>query len=378
MRILKMKRFVSCAFTYAPFGLLAVVAGCGGGGSSQPTTTRSAPLGIYVTDSFRDDYSQVFVTLRKIEVSDGKQFRTVFEDAGGKSINASALANASTLVSRASVPEGHYTQVRVTLDDHINLVPAGGGAAINAPIDDSVGSHVGSQFTLIVDAPATVTTGTASKLILDIDLAAFELVGGRVHPHLRGGDDSKFQRDEKGAEVRGTVSNLTAQGFDLVLTGGSTVPVQITSATSVFSGKQGSAVALANGQQVEVKGSADPTTNTVTADRIKVEDGTAQSGSDNSGGNGEQQTGDNAQSEGIVASANSGAASFTLTLQEVEHLQPTAGTITVLTNASTVFHRHKQDAPASFADITSGVQVESFGVFDAATQTLTAQRVEIR
>jgi len=333
-------------------------------------------VGVYVTDGFREDFSQVFVTLFKVELSDGTQFRTVFDDTAGKVINASALANVAQLLARVSVPEGSYTQARITLGDHITLVSASTGAGTTAPVDDSVGVHSGSQVALTIPTATQVTAGGASKLLIDFDLPGFELVSGRVKPHVRGGDDSQFQHASKEAELKGTVANLTAQGFDLVLPGGQKTAVQIAPATSIFSSKTGAAATLANGQTVEVKGSVDPTTLIVTADRIKLEDG----GGDDHGG---EHTAAGTQAEGTVAGIDTAAKSFTLTLREAEGFQPTSGMVTIVTTSATVFERHghghdSSGGSADFSIVTIGAQLEAFGTFDSTTQTLTAQRVEVR
>ncbi len=362
---------------FASIGLAVSLAGCGGGGAttSSSTPTRSASLGVYVTDGFREDFSQVFITLFKVEVSDGTQFRTVFEQASGKVINASALANVSQLLSRISVPEGNYTQARITLGDHITLVSAAGGASTTAPIDDSVGVHTGSQVALTINTTTQVTAGGASKIVVDFDLPGFELVSGRVRPHVRGADDTQFQHSEKEAELKGTVSSRTAQGFDLMLIGGQTTAVLTTASTSIFSSKTGAAATLANGQTIEVKGSVDSATLIVTADRIQVEE----AGSEDHSG---QQTRMGAQAEGTVVSINADAKSFLLTLKGAGGFQPTGGTVTIVTTSTTAFerHGHGHDDPGSagFGAVTAGAKVEAFGSFDSATQTLTAQRVEVR
>ena len=46
---------------------LGILAGCGGGSTSE--TTRG--VDIYVTDQFADQYSHVWVTLQSIAVGDG-------------------------------------------------------------------------------------------------------------------------------------------------------------------------------------------------------------------------------------------------------------------------------------------------------------------
>lgn len=351
--------------------LLVALTGCGGGGGGS-TSTNNASLGIYVTDSFRDDFQQVYITLYKIEVGDGAQFRTVFDDAAGKVVNASALANSALLLSSANVPEGTYTRVRVTFEDKLTLVSNGGTGTVT-PVDDSIGAHANGKVTLVYNTSAPAVRGSHSHLVIDIDLDAFELVSGRVRPHLRGADDNSFRLKAREAELRGVLSNLTAQGFDLTLPTGQVLSIRLSNTTSVFSGKQGSTASLANGLMVEVKGTQDATTDAILADRVKIEDA-----NDDGGHHGGGQIG-GVEAEGSVASVDTTAQSFVVTLREAEGFQPTGGTVTVKVTTSTFFEIHgSKGQPASLANVTAGSRVEATGTFDATTQTLTAQRVEIR
>src|SRR5579864_190828 len=85
----------------AGIGFLAIalpLGGCGsgGGGSLGTGSTQSSSLNVYVTDGFSDQYSQVIVTLYKIEAtSDGQNYQTLYSDDSGQTLDLTSLANAA-------------------------------------------------------------------------------------------------------------------------------------------------------------------------------------------------------------------------------------------------------------------------------------------
>src|SRR5262249_39725384 len=134
----------------------------------------------------------------------------------------------------------------------------------------------------------------------------------------------------------------------------------LTSTTTVTSGQTGVVFTPAVGQNVIVEGTFDPATATLTATAVTLNDFT---------------TINHAGAEGTVASVDTTAGSFVLTVQRAEGIMPTGGTITVTTDANTRFMigRHQQ---GSLADITASSKVEVDGTFDTTKQTLAARAVE--
>ena len=156
------------------------------------------------------------------------------------------------------------------------------------------------------------------------------------------------------------MANLVAgTSFDLTGRNGNTLHVLLTSTTTVVSGQTGSAITLADGQNVRVEGAFTPATQTVTATSILLNDYTST---------------DHERAEGTVASVNATAGSFVLTVQRADGLQPTGGTITVQTSSTTVFGKPQHQSGA-FSDVTPGATVDVQGSFDATTQILTARAV---
>ncbi len=343
------------------------LSGCGGGGGGG-STSGSGEMGVFVTDSFNDQFSQVWVDLFKIEAStDGMNWVTLFasDDPNGTPIDIASLSSAAQLLSTVTVPAANYTQVRVTLGDDVTLVPSNGGPPQTVQVTG--GTDIGNgerQITLVATTP--VASGQLSNLVVDFDLAAFQLVGGKLQPSIHQGDNSHFGPKQKFAELHGTVTNLTSSGFDLTLRNGHIVHVALTPDTVVFGEHGGQSMTLANGQQVEVRGTVDTTSHVVTADRIIVDN-------DSDSDNGMHFVG----ARGTVGTVDTTHSSFQLTLQDADHFAPNSGTITVVTDAHTVFHRGHHHS-ASFADISTGETVEVVGTLDLSTMTLTAKRVEIQ
>lgn len=342
---------------------LPVLAGCGGSGGGATAAGRAA-LNIYVTDGFGDAYGQVLVTLYKIELStDGTSFLPVFEDAAGRTLDLRSLSDTAELLASVNVPEGSYTQARITFADHFTLVSADGTSA-SVAVDPAIGTPVGSgQIAVTVTTPTRVLADQTATLLIDFKLAKFQLVGGVLRPHVECGDGGDLGVKERTVHLRGTVAGLSAAGFDLVGRNGRTVPVTLTDATVISSAQTGETIALADGQSVLVEGAYDAAANTVTATAVTLDDRTGSPHGQ--------------RASGTVASVDAAAGSFVLTVESADGIQPTGGAITVQTDASTRFKRGRHQT-AAFSDVVVGSVVRVGGAFDAATQTLTARSVSIR
>lgn len=353
------------ALALAPIALL-IVTGCGGGSggtSSSGTTLTSsgrAALDVYVTDGFSDQYKQVLATLYKIELTtDGTNFQTVFTSTTGQTLDLASLANTATLLGSITVPTGTYTQARITFGDHITLV-SNSGTSSTVAVDTSVGTDANGQIAVTVNTPARVQANQTNAVYVDFKLAEFQLTGSVLKPSIACGDGSGQQGKGHTGHLEGTVSNLNGTtGFTLQNEQGRTLTVALTSTTTITSGQTGSAITLANGQNVIVEGTYDPTTSTLTATSVTLNDYT---------------TIKHARARGTVASINTSGNTFVLTVQMADDIQPTGGTITVLTDALTVFMKGRMQQ-GSLSDIGVGGTVDVHGVFDTTTQTLTAKFV---
>jgi hypothetical protein len=378
---------------------VAVSTGCSGGNGSPNTdstgtvgTSRSATVNLYVTDKFRDDWSQVLVTLYSIEGStdNGATYTTLYSSDAGQSIDLASLGQAAQLLSSANVPVGTITSVRVTLGDSVSLTAKADGSVKTVTVDPTLPNVTVADgkaaFTFQASTP--LAAGKLSNLVVDFNLAAFELISGKIRPSLVPGGASAFDGKQKVAHLSGTVSNyVEGSGFDLTpdcgqhgprrATAGvpSTLHVTLTAATLITSGS-GATAAVANGATVSVKGDTDAANGGVTATVVHVRDA-----ANETGGGGNSAAPRSVRVMGRVASLGSdGASSFTLTVRDGEHLPAAAaGTLTVQTTASTTFRQGKSDTAtaATFSAVTANSYVFAVGTLDPSTGVLTATTVAI-
>jgi hypothetical protein len=351
------------ALLLASLALLGMV-GCGGGsggsGSNVASSSGRAALDVYVTDSFSDQYKQVLVTLYKIELTtDGTNYQTVFTDTAGRTLDLTSLASTAELLASVDVPTGSYTQARITFGDHITLV-SNSGVSTSTAVDTSIGTDTNGQIAVTVATPARVESSQTNAVYVDFRLAEFQLVGTVLKPSIACGDGSGQQGKQHTVHLEGTVSGLNGTtGFTLQGPNGRTISVVLTGTTTIISGQTGSAITLANGLDVIVEGTYDPATSTITATAVTLNDYT---------------TINHALVRGTVASVDTAAKSFVLTVQSAEGIRPTGGTITVLTDANTFFVKGLRQRD-SLADVAAGGTVDVGGSFDTTSQTLTAKFV---
>lgn len=335
-----------------PFSLT----GCGAGGGASLVSAISG-VDVFVTDAFRDDFRQVLVTIFKVEGStDGSNFQTLFEDATGQTINVAALSDSAVLLARASATSATFTQLRVTIGEQLTLVTPG-GVSSGVPVAEGIGTATGDGKRVIT---AAVTTSEAGMVIVDFDLAAFQMESGRVRPAIRSGDPTAFRGRRREGRPAGTVSNLVAgASFDVQGPHGRAIHVVLTDTTTITSAS-GDTATLANGQRVFVEGELDRSTGTLTATSVRIDDRAPDASFQ--------------AAKGTVASVS--GSSFTLAVDHAHHFAPTGGTITVVTDGTTTFRKGR--VAATLADVVAGGVVMVGGTFEAATQTLTAKFVHLR
>lgn len=359
-----MKRFFA---TYLALSVLAGALGiaCGGGGGNGAATSG---VGLFLTDSFREDYDNVWLTLHKVEYRNqtSGQYTTAWESATGITVDAKRLRDGSgeryAFLALTALPNGTYDQVRLTLGAQTILVPAGSQSGTAYPFASSL-PRDGQNRPMATFSLSPALSVPASTFVLDVDLANWTLTGGEVSPVFRRGSGNGI--DDSGRhealEYKGIVSNLTPTRFTLRPNTGASFTVAYTADTPVYRSSNGAPTLLTNGASVEVRGNFLPGNNFLSATVIKVEDGN---------GSGE------AEARGTHTDVNLGANTLVLTnLTEVEGFMPQGATVNVVWSNSTIFRR-------------SGVQVtedallqwqfsEAKGTYNPATNTITATRITL-
>lgn len=364
--------------------IASALVGCGSGGGSTSAGGSQSGIGgggnsgvmdIYVTDGaggFRNTYSQVLVTLYQIQAtSDGKTWQTLFSDTNGITLNLVSFSSVAELIDSATIPAGTYTQVRVVIGDHITLVPKGGGSSINAPVASASNISVANgQAVITFNAPTTVPKGQNTNLVVDFNLGGFTLQNGKVVPDVTLAPAPNFLTMSHTAQIAGTVSNLSSNGFTLTTKHGATFAVTLpgtaTIANALWSPTEqcGAPATLANGDVVGVKGALTPASRTIAATEVFVH---VDSFITNHG-----------HLTGTIASVDTTNKTFTVTVTEAVHIQPSSGTVTITTDQNTILHNGFGNQPnLAFSDLKQGQTVDIAGAFDTTTDSILACRIDI-
>ncbi len=341
---------------------LVALAGCGGGGAIGGTG-GNASVGFYVGDAFGDDYSQVWTTLYHVDASvNGSSWKPVFDNPTGMQVNLSALSGTVQFMGAMNMSAGNYTQVRITMADHMKLV-ATNGTVTSPPVAAPGGNAAGGKYMFAVAMPVNLGSGQMANMALDFKLANFQMLGGVLQMSVQQMDPGRFGGMQHLGWLHGTVSSLNP-GVGFLLRMGMMHPlsVQMSASTLVTSESTGQAVTLADGQSVDIQGTVDPSTRVITASSIQV----------HSAGSGSTY----ANLEGPVASVNFVGGSFTMSPSWAMNFTPNGSTVTIQTNANTVFTKQMMGA-GSLSDVTTSGTVMVTGAYDSGTGIITANRVRI-
>lgn len=360
--------------------LAVALTGCGGGGGGTSAGTGAQSVGVFVTDSFTDEYDHVWVTLYKVElVSSEGEPQTLFDDPAGRSVDLKTLRDGSgprfLFLNAANVRPGHHAKVRVTVGSSLMLFPAGATTGQETPIAERFTRT--SDGKVVIEFPLSVLRNVASgsdNVVVDFDLANFVLRGGRVEPHCKEGDRGTLNNRERHEddEYVGFVAELSGQSpdyrFALAMASGRAVHVVTNANTSVVNLDATPGPLLANGKRVLVEGTFDPATQQLTAKDVKI--------APNAGP--EQTLPPLVIGEPSQEDASGGT--FVVTVKRTERLVPPQTTVNVVTRDTTVFwsaNGVKLGAVEFFQALATVHSVAVAGTFDAATNTLTAVQVKL-
>lgn len=357
-----MKRFLAL-FAVASMAL----AGCGGGGGN-PNIFGPQKIDTYVTDSFRDDYDHVWVTIYRA-VLNGPTPATLFDDPNGRVIDLKTLRDASgqryAFLETAQVESAIYSELAVTVGKDLVIVPTGASAGQNKEFSDLF-NDAGKTTLRYSMLGFSINAGAA--LPIDFDLAAWTIEGsGRVRASIKlgTGNGVSSQTRHEPISVRGTVSTLTGTSpdftFMLARPGKSDLKIVVNNKTRIYNESGAQSPALSTTSGVEVTGIG--IGGTIVASSLKLED--------LGGNNAAELTGD-------CTTANEGAGTFALTVNRAEGFMPTRTSYTVATSGATKF---LSDTGATITMAEFYAQVESAaavtvegtssgGIFDAVSVRL--------
>jgi hypothetical protein len=360
---------------------LWLVGGCGGGSDTESGGDRG--VDIFVTDQFADRHAQVWVTLHRIEVGDGATFTTVYDDPAGNSLNIVSLKDTAELLASVSLPDTPYTHVRVTYADQVTLVDKDGKSSTVAvsPTDDT--TVEGGKAIHVSRTKAPFRPSTDRRLVVDFQLATFELVGGKLKVGIRPEPPADFDNKVRWCAVPGTVSDLTATSFTLrpdlriapPAPGGPDVPtvrsftVNLADNTSVL-GPDGTTATLANGQSVVVRGTVDKSAGTVVASHVLVRPEVT-----TPGGPDVRPMPDHVGGEVVSVDTEKGI--LVVTPFDTNRIGGWGGTITVDPNTKFLIAGAGRPQEGALSDIVVGDPVVAAGTF-GADGNLVAKTVAVR
>ena len=189
------------------------LAACGGGGGGSDGTLTGPGIGdeqgsvgtvsVMVTDNFTDDYAEVWVTLRRVEVANSSgETLSLYEDAEGRVFNLSRLDDVASLLNTMDLAAGRYDDIRITLDNSVSLETVN-GAIIEAEFESGQ-----LEYEMLVAGSLTVEQDRSVDLTLDFDLARFSYDdnSGIVSPVVELVDDDA--RSAVLAGMEGYVSSI--------------------------------------------------------------------------------------------------------------------------------------------------------------------------
>lgn len=143
----------------AVLGLIALV-GCGGSSSSPASGT----MNVHLVDGPISGYQQVNINIQSVEIGNGSGWTTL--GTPNKTYNLLSLTGgvSEMLASGATLPAGHYSQMRLILGSGNNVVLSDG---TTQPLTVPSGMQTGIKLVVSFD----VATGTTADVWIDFDAA---------------------------------------------------------------------------------------------------------------------------------------------------------------------------------------------------------------
>lgn len=263
-------------------GLALALLGCAGSHASHPISIAAqGTLTLFATDDFSDDYSAVWVRVYQVDLVDsGGVSVTVFSSKDGETINLSALSDGQPiykLLGTIQVPVNTYVLANVIVNPELRVVPRGSRTAQVVFFDSGFSSSsVRSRIPVRFDAPLLISRET--NLTLDFDLSQWRLIDGTVIPVVVNGKNDGIldpSRHTSGI-AKGFISCLTGplgtRHFILTFADGRSVSATTNSSTIIYHEDGTGNPVLVDKQLVEITGTYDPTTRTVAAAEIQIDD----------------------------------------------------------------------------------------------------------
>jgi hypothetical protein len=373
LKEINMPRYVWLAIA----AVLALV-GCGGGGTTGGGP-GSANLAVFASDSLRTDYDQVWVRIYSATLVSAEGDQTVFTDPAGRVIDLRTLRDEQgarfTFLDNASVRAGQYSGLALEMDKTLTLVARGQTVGTQHQFPDQFdlpGQPDRSRLTFDFPQSINLIAGN-QQFVIEFDLDNWQIQNGRVIPVVKRGSTTGINNRNRheAADFNGQITNLTGtspnQTFVLSRSGNRPpITVRTDSSTAVFRNDGVGSVSLQNGLNVKVTGVVVDGLLWASSVRVRGNDGPGDAPHD---------------IKGTFSNVNAVDGSFTLSLIRARGFVPPRATVTVTTNANTLYFSNmgvsmtREEFFAAMQTAPAGSKVEAEGQFSG--QTFSAQRLKL-
>lgn len=193
-------------------------AGCGGGGSVAPSSGSGAgTLSVRLADAPDPGVTAVNITVDRVEANVDGAWQPVAVTP--QTFNLLDLAKDSSLLGSASLPAGHYSQVRLFVSSpsvtdgagtHDLTIPSGDQTGIKVLVDYDINANDVTSLLLDFDVSHSVTkTGNGTYHLKPVVRGSVQVLSGNVT-----GSVSDANGPVKGATVSLTPAGGTPAGTD--------------------------------------------------------------------------------------------------------------------------------------------------------------------
>lgn len=373
--------------SFMAFAAIAILIGCGGGGSgvggsngvsnggsNGGTGGGSGVLSVFLTDSYESEHDHVWVTVRQIDVVGSSGRATVFRDDAGRQLDLKSLRDATggrfAFVSSSTVGSRTYSEAELTLSKDLGVVATGAEQTLTKEFSDSLDDGTGQVKVKARLTPRNLGSG-AQELVLDFDLKNFGVDDrGKVIPKIvegsRSGLDDVARHESE--DYHGTIANLSGiapdLSFDLVTSYG-TIGVSTNSETVVFNSAGVTSPSIQVGGRVEVGGVFVTGQRILAASSIKIEDASSSN--------------DPHEVTGIPSQHNVDNGTFDVAVRSAHGFLPPGTRVTVQVTDATVFRTETgvlTDKATFFGRLGSSGQVEVEGSMNGNTFRATKAKLD--
>lgn len=215
------------------FTATILIYACGGDGGGGVSSTGT--VAYYVTDSVRDDYSVVEVTINSVQLGHTGSGRQCTVLSGPVILDIKDLEGVLELLNVTECQPGPYNRVNIEIAESINLMNNAGTPALcslTSYRDDqkpqpNVLACIGSVCPLDVTGEVNVLAGTGNAAGLDFDLKDFEVhnfdepscsVTMKVSPLHAGDMEDMRRREGYHYGISGLITNLDTENDIFTMT----------------------------------------------------------------------------------------------------------------------------------------------------------------